>query len=226
VETDLLHSWSLSPKEGVELQKRLRGRIISSDQFGEVRTVAGADVAFDRKTNTGYGGIIVFDCQSLEEIDRAGTSGKVTFPYVPGLLSFRETPLLLEAYERLSVQPDLIICDGHGIAHPRRFGFASHLGLLLDLPSIGCAKSKLIGEFEPSEPAAGKYSPLVDGKETIGAVLRTRSQVNPVFVSVGHKVSLPTAIEIVMNCSDGYRIPKPTRLADHFVDELKRHSLQ
>jgi deoxyribonuclease V len=216
------HSWSLSFREAVELQKKLSKFIITISRLKKIRRIAGADIAVDMTTGIGYGGIILFAYPSLDEIERVHASGKLSFPYIPGLLSFREIPLLLKAYAMLSVAPDLIFCDGHGIAHPRRFGFASHFGLLLDKPSVGCAKSRLIGAFDNPEPIAGSHSPLMHNGETVGAVLRTRTRVKPVFVSIGHRIDLPTAIEMTMACTDGYRIPRPTRLADHYVNELKR----
>jgi deoxyribonuclease V len=147
---------------------------------------------------------------------------KLRFPYVPGLLSFREGPVLLAAFARLRVSPNVILIDGHGVAHPRRFGIACHLGLLLDCPTIGCAKSILVGEAVEPGAQAGSVAPLVDKGETVGMALRTRGQVRPIYVTIGHRVSLGSAVRIVAQCVDGFRIPKPTREADHWVGELRR----
>jgi deoxyribonuclease V len=146
-------------------------------------------------------------------------------PYIPGLLAFREAPILARAFEKLNCEPDVVLFDGHGFAHPRRMGIASHMGLLLDKPSIGCAKSRLVGTHQEPGNTPGEWSPLMDGEQQIGAVLRTRGNVKPIFVSCGHKMDLKTALMIVLQCCDGYRIPKPTREADHFVENVKRQHL-
>ena len=221
-----LHPWNVSPREAVAIQRLLAGEVLRTGTLRGVRCVAGADISWDRDTNTGHAGVIVFDYPGLEEIERASVSGEAPFPYVPGLLSFREAPLLLKVFERLATEPDVIFIDGHGLAHPRRFGVASHLGLLLDKPTIGCGKSRLTGEYR--EPALKRGSPcaLRDKGETIGSVLRTRDGVKPVFVSIGHRVSLTEAVRFTLSCSDGYRIPRPTRRADQFVGELRRSALE
>jgi len=192
-----------------------------------IRTVAGADVAFEfrgRGTSRGraIAGVIVYSFPELREIERAWAERPLEFPYVPGLLSFRELPALLAAMAKLRAEPDVIFCDAQGYAHPRRFGLACHLGVLLDRATVGCAKSRLIGEHRAPGRAAGSWAVLEDVGETIGAALRTRTDVKPIYVSTGHRVALPSAIQLVLAVCDGYRIPKPTREADHFVEELKR----
>ena len=175
-----------------------------------------------KRHGLGYAGVIVYSLPELQEIERAFAVVSLTFPYVPGLLSFREGPALLAAFAKLRTEPDLLLFDAHGYAHPRRFGLASHLSVILDKPGIGVAKSRLIGEHKRPGSQKGSWAPLVDSGETIGAVLRTRDLVQPIFVSIGHRVDLKTAVELTLACSDGYRIPKPTREADHFVARLKR----
>jgi len=216
-----LHRWDVTPREAVAIQRQLRERLILDDHPQQTRLVAGADVALDKEEHEGCAGVIVYSFPDLREVERQSARAKVGFPYVPGLLAFREAPVLLAAFEKLRAEPDLILFDAQGLAHPRRLGLACHLGLVLDKPAIGCAKSRLIGEFEQPGNEVGDYSPLYDGDEVVGTVLRTRANVHPVFVSQGHKVSLPTCVEIVLKCLDGYRIPKPTREADHFVAMVK-----
>ena len=210
----------ITPREARVLQERIAPLVEHQDRLGMVRTVAGADIALQEKT--GYAAFIVYSFPALEEIERVSSEGELKFPYVPGLLAFREIPLLLQAYQKLHQRPDLILVDAHGWAPPRRAGMACHLGLLLDVPSIGCAKSVLIGEYKMPASKRGSASPLIDHGEQIGVALRTRDGVSPVFVSVGHRVSLPAAVRLVLGCSDGYRIPKPQREADHWVKELKK----
>lgn len=217
-----LHSWRVTPREAVQIQSRLRSQIELADRLPQVRRVAGADMAFDLDANRAIAGVVIYAFPQMEEIERVWAETEITFPYVPGLLSFREAPALLKVFARVKNAPDLIFCDGHGYAHPRRFGITSHLGLLLDTPTIGCAKSLLIGTHEPLPADAGAWTPLRDGSEVIGAVLRTRKAVNPIYVTQGHRVSLPTALKFVLSVLDGYRIPRPTRDADHFVAAIKR----
>ncbi len=214
-----LHRLDVSPAEARLLQRQIPPLVIRRDQLGRVRTVAGADIALG--PDRGYAAVLVYSFPQLEELERAWSSGPLTFPYVPGLLAFRELPLLLEAFAKLRRLPDLILADAHGWAHPRRAGMACHLGLVLDRPVIGCAKSLLVGEYEMPAARRGSTSPLRDGRERIGTVLRTRDAVRPVFVSCGHRVSLPTAVRYVLACCDGYRIPKPLREADHWVGQLR-----
>ena len=215
-----LHSWNVTPGEAIAIQEALRTRIRLRDTFAATHVIAGADMSIDG--NWGYGGVITYTFPRLEEIERRSVRMKLTFPYVPGLLAFREAPVLLAALELLSTEPDLLLFDGQGIAHGRRMGIATHMGILLNKPTIGCAKSRLVGTFEEPGADRGCYEPLVHEGETVGAVLRTRKQVRPIFVSPGTGISLKTSISIVMRCLDGYRIPKPTREADHYVGIIKR----
>jgi deoxyribonuclease V len=221
-----MHSWNLTPTEAIALQKELSAQIILKDDFKKIKTLAGADLALSENKKEAYAGVIVFEFPSLKEIERIYTVEPLTFPYIPGLLSFREGPILLKAFEKLKNQPDLILFDGQGIAHPRRLGIASHMGLLLDRPTIGCAKSLLCGKYKEPGIKRGSGSPLIDHGEVIGAVLRTRDGVNPIFISVGHRISLESAIKIVLQCHSGFRIPKPTREADIFVGQLKKENSQ
>ncbi len=231
-----LHRWDVTPDEARRIQEELRGRVELQDRLSgqkgkkrldAVRFVAGADVAFEfRGKGTSQGralaGVIVYSFPELREIERACAERPLEFPYVPGLLSFRELPALLAAMSKLRAEPDVIFCDAQGYAHPRRFGLACHLGVLLDRASVGCAKSRLIGEHREPGRAAGSWAALQDVGETIGAVVRTRTNVKPIYVSAGHRVALPSAIALVLAVCDGYRIPKPTREADHFAEQWKR----
>lgn len=222
MKTKLRTRWNLTPREAMRLQETLRERVERQDRFGTLRFVAGADLAFDPETNLAFAGVIVYQFPQLREVERRAARRTLRFPYVPGLLSFRESPVLLAAFEQLRTEPDLILVDGHGVAHPRRFGIACHLGLLLDRPTIGCAKSILVGEAAEPGVRAGSTAPLVDKGETVGMVLRTRDRVKPIYVTTGHRVSLESAVRIARQCLDGFRIPKPTREADHFVRDLRR----
>lgn len=218
-----LHTrWNLTPRHAMRLQERLRERVVLQDRHGKIRTVAGADLAFDPETDQAFAGVIVYRFPELVEIERRMARQKLLFPYVPGLLSFRESPALLAAFARLRTEPDLILIDGHGRAHPRLFGIACHIGVLFDKPAIGCAKSLLVGEYEEPAARAGSVSVLVFRGERVGMVLRTREGVKPIFVTQGHRVSLPSAVRLVRACTDGFRIPKPTREADRYVRELRR----
>jgi len=206
----------------MRLQESLRERVELGDRFGDIRYVAGADLAFDPATEVAFAGVIVYRFPGLEEVERRMARRKLRFPYVPGLLSFRECPILLAAFARLETEPDLVLIDGHGRAHPRRFGIACHMGILFDKPTIGCAKSRLVGEHQEPDQRAGSTSPLMLEGERLGVVLRTRDRVRPIYVTTGHRVSLDTAVGLVKQCLDGFRIPKPTREADHYVRDLRR----
>jgi len=222
MKTKLRTRWDVTPREAVRLQQTWRERVETQDRWGPLHYVAGADLAFDPETNIAFAGVIVYRFPEMEEVERRRARRKLRFPYVPGLLSFRESPVLLAAFARLRVEPDVILIDGHGIAHPRRFGIACHLGLLLDRPTIGCAKSILVGEAVEPDARAGSTTPLVDKDEKVGVVLRTRDKVKPIYVTIGHRVSLESAVRIVAQCLDGFRLPKPTREADHWVRDLRR----
>ena len=191
-----------------------------------MRLVAGADVSYDRGSPVLYAAVVVLDAERLEVVEVAAATGRATFPYVPGYLSFRELPPLLEAFAKLRARPDLVICDGHGRAHPRRFGLACHLGVALDLPSIGVAKSRLVGEHRAPGPRRGAHAALRDGGEVIGAVVRTQPGVAPVYVSVGHRVSLATARRLALRFAPRFRLPEPTRAAHAEVNRLRRAAAQ
>ena len=219
VDIATLTKLDLTPSEARLLQQQITPLVVRRDLLGPLRTVAGADIALTEKT--GYAAFIVYSFPELQEVERVWSTGELKFPYVPGLLAFREIPLLLQAFEKLRCRPDLILADAHGWAHPRRAGMACHLGIVLDIPTIGAAKSVLVGEYEMPALARGSVSALCDGGEKIGVALRSRSGVRPIFVSCGHRVSLRTAVRLTLACCDGYRIPKPLREADHWVKQLK-----
>ena len=209
----LQHAWTVAPSEARVIQTSLRDAVILKDSHGPVRRIAGADVAFIDAGRTARAAIAVLSFPGLDLIEQAIAERPCDFPYVPGLLSFREVPVLLQALEGLSVWPDLMLCDGQGYAHPRRLGLACHLGLMADLPTIGVAKTRLIGRHGPVPAGHGDWTALVDKEETIGAVLRTRVGARPLFVSIGHRVSLPSAVRFVMACTTRYRLPETTRAA-------------
>jgi deoxyribonuclease V len=195
------------------IQEALRSRVVREDRLGPVNTVAGVDVGFEDGGRTTRAAVVVLSFPGLEPVAHAISRSPTRFPYVPGYLSFRELPAVLEALERLAGLPDLILCDGQGLAHPRRFGLACHLGVLTDIPCIGVAKSRLVGSHDALPPDKGQWVPLRDKGETIGAVLRTRTRVSPVYVSIGHRVSLATAIDYTLRCTTRYRLPETTRHA-------------
>lgn len=208
-----LHPWDLAPAEAIRLQSRLSREVIVADALGEVRRVAGVDVGFEDGGAVTRAAVVVLDFPSLAFVASALARVPTSFPYIPGLLSFRELPAVLQAFERLEAPPDLVLCDGQGIAHPRRLGIASHLGLWLDLPTIGVAKSRLVGTHEEVPPEKGAWRPLLHRGERIGAVLRTRAGVSPLYISSGHRVSLDTAIHYVLACITRWRLPETTRAA-------------
>ena len=208
-----LHPWDVSPKEAIAIQRELASRIKRRGGPGRVRRVAGVDCSVDRAGGRGIGAVVVLSYPALELVEVAVAETRLTFPYVPGLLSFREVPILREAFRKIAGPIDLLLVDGQGYAHPRRLGLACHLGLLLDIPAIGCAKSRLIGAHEQPALAAGSRADLLDGREQIGAVLRTRTNVKPLFISAGHKIGLAQAEAWVLRSCRGYRLPEPTRLA-------------
>jgi len=214
--------WDVTPKEAIAIQQQLRSMIVVEKLSRPVKYVAGCDISFNKRSDTVYAGVVVLKLPELVEVDQGIAITKVKFPYIPGLLSFRESPAILEAWKNLHTCPDVLMVDGQGLAHPRRFGIACHLGLLLDMPTVGCAKSLLTGRYEEPPPRAGSYSPLVDKDEIVGVALRTREGVSPIFVSIGHLITLEDAIQIALKCSKGYRIPEPTRQAHLLVNALRR----
>lgn len=211
------HRWNLSPAEARQLQDTLARQVVLEDCFGQVRSIAGVDAGFEDSGLVTRAAVVVMQWPGLETIEQVVAREPTTFPYVPGLLSFRELPAVLAAFNRLTTAPDLVLCDGQGIAHPRRFGIACHLGVLLDIPTIGVGKSRLTGQFEEPGPTRGDRSPLLDHGETIGLVLRTRDRVRPLFVSPGHRVSLESTAEWVLRCATRYRLPEPIRAADRLA---------
>jgi deoxyribonuclease V len=219
-----LHDWNLTPGEAVELQKQLRARVQIKPLRRKIETVAGADISFNKFEPTVYAGLVVLRLPTLEVVEEVGVVSETRFPYVPGLLSFRETPSVLEAWAKLKTEPDAVMFDGQGIAHPRRVGIASHVGLLINRPTFGCAKSVLVGKYAEPDAERGSWTPLVDPKtqETVGAALRTKTKVQPIFVSPGHLIDLAGALELTLACDGGYRQPEPTRRAHHLVNALRR----
>lgn len=208
------HPWTLSVEEATAIQNQLSGEIITSDQLSEVNYVAGVDVGFEENYAISRAAVAVLSFPELQLIEQAIARRPTTFPYIPGFLSFREVPVVLDALSQIKITPDLILCDGQGIAHPRRFGLASHLGLLITVPTIGVAKSRLIGQHEELPQQKGNWQPLRHRGEVIGAVVRSRTGVKPLYVSPGHRISLPTAIDYVLRCTPKYRLPETTRWAD------------
>ncbi len=219
-----LHSWNVNYKEAVEIQKILKKQIILKNSFKNLngKLIAGADVSYDKEIDRFYAGVVVFELQTMQKIEEVTASGKVSFPYIPGLLSFRESPILLRAFSKVKKTPDIIILDAQGIAHPRGIGLASHIGLLLNKPSIGCAKTRLIGEYGNVGKEAGYYSRLTIKGKVVGIVLRTRKNVKPVFVSPGHKIDLATSIDLVLKSCRGYKLPEPTRQAHNLVNKVRK----
>ena len=211
------HEWNVSPAEARAIQESLRERVVTEDRFEEIRTVAGVDIGI--KKGLGRAAAVLLDFPSLAVRDYVVITAELRFPYVPGLLSFRECPPALAALRALPQRPDLLVCDGQGLAHPRRFGIACHLGVLLDIPAIGAAKSRLIGAHDAPAAERGSQAALLDGEEVIGAVLRTRANTRPMYVSVGHRISLDTAVALTLHCAPRYRIPEPTRQAHKLASE-------
>ncbi len=216
------HLWNVSVQEAFQIQKDLVGRLIREDDFGRIESVAGIDVSFSPQKDLLYAAIVVIDAVSLEPLEIVSAAQKPAFPYVPGLLTFREGPVVQEAYAKLTREPDLLMFDGQGIAHPRGLGLAAHMGVLMDRPSIGCAKSRLIGEFKEPKQKRGAMRTLSLHRKKIGVVLRTKDNTKPLFVSPGHRVSVETAAEWVLRTGNGYRLPEPTRLAHLEAGRAKR----
>jgi deoxyribonuclease V len=221
MKTKNLHEWDLSCKEAIEIQRSLASQVRFTAMKKKPTMIAGLDCAFSKNGKRIFAAAVVIDTADFSIIETTTASRKVVFPYIPGLLSFRETPACIDAIEKLETRPDVFIVDGQGIAHPRRLGIASHIGLLIDKPTIGCAKSRLIGTFREPGSKKGSHNPLMDSGEEIGAVLRTRTDVKPVYVSVGHKCTLDDAISIVLGCTTKYRLPEPSRLAHQLVGQAK-----
>jgi deoxyribonuclease V len=239
-----LHSWDVNPSEAVALQKKLRDKVVIQPLPDDIELIAGADISYNKFSDVAYAAIVVLRLPELTVVTTSGVVSTMKFPYVPGLLSFREAPSLLEAWEKLTILPDVLMLDGQGIAHPRRFGIACHMGVLLDLPTIGCGKTLLTGKYDEPAPEAGNFSPLIHKEEVIGAAVRTKTRVNPVYISPGHLADIPSAIDMALRCVKGYaahnqavalldkdakpakgskyRIPEPTRLAHLLVNAMRR----
>ncbi|WP_280434359.1 endonuclease V [Nocardia carnea] len=213
VQVRQMHEWVVTEEEAVAIQLRLRSQVAVGDDHGPVRRVAGLDVAY-RDPDTAVGVVTVLDAASLTVLDQAVVRERIDFPYISGLFAFREVPALTRALEKLTVEPDALVCDGHGLAHPRRFGLAAHLGVLTGLPSIGVAKNSY-GEFSAPGPDRGDWRPVTADGEIVGRVLRTQRGVKPVFVSVGHRFTLDSACDLVLRLAPRYRLPETTRTADH-----------
>lgn len=219
-----LHDWTVTTREAKALQETLAGEVVTSGTLGDWETLAAADISFTRRSPVLYAAVVVLERGTLKVVERVGLAAPAAFPYVPGLLSFREIPAVIEAFRRLKTTPDIVLVDGQGIAHPRRIGIASHLGLWLNRPTIGCAKSRLCGTFDPPGPHRGDRSPLMDKGEVIGAVLRTKDRVNPLFVSTGHLCDLEGCVDLVLSLSGKYRLPGPTRMAHDYVNQVRREA--
>jgi len=219
----MLHSWDISPKEAIALQRHLAGLVRVEPIAGPVRTVAGADCAFAAGGKEIIAAAVLCDAETMEVLCRGETRRPCTFPYVPGLLSFREAPAVIEVVGKLSPRPDLLMCDGQGLAHPRGMGLACHVGLWVDMPVIGVAKSRLCGEYGDVPAHRGGRAELMLDGGVVGAVVRTKDNVRPLFVSVGNRVTLDEAVAWTLRAGRGFRLPQPTRLADMLVSQLKRN---
>lgn len=217
-----LHTWAVSPKEAVRIQSSLAEKIVFSKYTKRIKFVAGVDLSFDKSSNNLFAAVLVLRLPQFEIVESRTCVAQSVFPYIPGLLSFREIPPLITCFEKLSLIPDLIICDGQGYAHPRRLGLACHLGLLLELPTIGCAKSRLVGEAEEPGKERGMRSDLWDKEEKIGYVLRTKTNVKPLYVSAGHLITADDAVRVVLKCTNSYRLPEPTRQAHIVVNKVRK----
>lgn len=211
------HPWNLTESDALILQQELARKVIKEDALNDINYIAGVDVAYHEKIDKQIASVVIMDSKSLEAIETSIVEDVSHFPYIPGLFSFRELPSIAKALSDLKTTPDLIVCDGQGIAHPRRFGLASHLGIIFDVPTIGCGKTRLHGQFEEPGIKRGDYTPLIDNGEIIGNTLRTQDNIKPVYVSIGHRISLQTACEWVLRLSPKYRLPETTRQADHAV---------
>ena len=220
-----LHPWNVTFKEAVKIQKDLKTRVVLKKIDKRINYVAGLDVSYSRGSNIMWAGVVVFDFPSLNKAEERWSQKKVSFPYIPGLLSFSEIPALIDALRKMEIEPDLIFCDGQGIAHPRGLGLASHLGILLNKSTIGCAKSPLVGMYSQVGERKGSYTYLTYRKRVIGAVVRTRSKVKPIFVSPGYMVMLNDCIKFVLETCSKYRIPEPTRQAHLLVNSVRSRKL-
>jgi deoxyribonuclease V len=217
-----LHSWDVAYADAVRIQESLREKLILKWTPGEITRVAGADVSYSRETGRLFAVVLVFSYPELDLLESRFTIGKTPFPYIPGLLTFREAPVLMRTFKKIETAPDLVVFDGQGIAHPRAMGLASHCGILLDVPTIGCAKNRLFGTYGTVGERRGSYTPLTAEGKVVGAVVRTREKVKPVFVSPGHKIDLEKSVQMVLSLCRGFRQPEPTRQAHKMVTEYKQ----
>ncbi len=216
------HAWAVTPKEAVSIQKRLAARVVRRGRIRRLSLVAGVDLAFRLDPEQCIAGVVVWDVAARQVVESHTVCRKTRFPYVPGLLSFREAPAILSVLRKLRTDPDVFMFDGQGFAHPRRFGLACHVGVLIDRPTLGCAKSILVGTGSAPGERRGSVSPLACGDVCVGMAVRTRSRIKPVYISVGHRLSLAAAVEIALVTGNGFRLPEPTRLADKLVALAKR----
>lgn len=219
-----LHGWAITPREAVTIQKRIREFVQIKKIPSPIKYVAGIDVSYSKYSALVWAGVAVFSYPDLKKVEEKGSNGECEFPYIPGMLSFREIPVVLTAIDQLQMEPDIILCDGQGIAHPRGLGLASHLGLVLDKPTIGCAKSRLVGDFSAVGPKKGDHTHLWYKDHPVGAVLRTRQHVKPLFISPGNAVTLEEALKIVLTCCAGYRLPEPIRQAHLMANKLRKRN--
>lgn len=218
-----LHAWNVTCKEAIDIQQELSQRLIIHDKDlpAKIKTVAGADISYSKQDDLFYAAVILMDYSSMEIMEELTVVERAPFPYVPGLLSFREGPALLKIFENLQQIPDVVMFDGQGIAHPRGVGLASHMGLFLDIPTIGCAKTRLVGRYGEVGKEVGDYADLTLVGRIVGAVLRTKKKVKPVFVSPGHRIGIRKSADIVLNCCRGYKLPEPIRMAHLLVNQIR-----
>jgi len=219
VEVKKLHSWQVNTVEALVMQRRLAGHVSRMGKVESPRFIGGLDISVNRILGKAVGAAVVLDYPSMNLVEVKTAEGELKYPYIPGLLSFREAPLMLAVCEQLTITPDVFIVDGQGIAHPRRLGLASHLGMFLDVPTIGCAKSRLCGKHEEPGLAVGSFAELTDDGEVIGQVLRTRRGIKPVYISIGNNIDLKSAVKMVLACCAGYRLPEPVRIAHSVAGE-------
>jgi deoxyribonuclease V len=217
-----LHSWKVNVEQAIQIQQNLRNRIILQKTFSEVKTIGGGDVAYSEDRNFLFAAIVVLSFPKMETIDSATAQGEIHFPYIPGLFSFREGPILIKAFQKLKIKPDVMIFEGQGIAHPRGNGLASHMGLWLDLPSIGCTKTPLLNDFACPGPSKGSFELIRKEGREVGAVLRTKENVKPLFVSLGHRIDLQTSIQLILATCQGYRTPEPLRKAHQLFCTIRK----
>lgn len=218
------HSWDVTPQEAKGLQENLRPRISRKNgpELKGITSIAGADISYSKRLNRVYAAVVVFSFPELTLLESRCASRNASFPYVPGFLVFREGPALLDAFEKLNLEPQLLIFDGHGLAHPRGFGLAAHMGLILDKPAMGCAKKLLVGDYQEPASHRGSTAPLVYQNREVGAIVRTKDNTAPVFVSIGHKIDLATAVEFTLSCCRGYKLPEPSRQAHIQANRLRQ----